>query len=321
MGTHKGRGIWVLLLEKVVFSFGSVILLVGLLFFLLGLSSRDPSLTLLGKSARLETVAQIRLRLGLEASVWVQLGRALKSGLTLDFGCSLVSHEPVLKMIGRSVGPTVCLMIPGYFLSLGLGIGLAGVSAFVESSRTRWIGRAAAALGACAASLSLLVYTVLGQYCFGYLLEWFPISGWDRGPLERFRYTALPSLIFSVACVGTHFIFFRQAFLNQAGKGYVLMARAKGLSEMQIFRGHVLRNGMLLLGTLVGIEIPFLFLGSFLIESYFGIPGMGNLVVDAVRDSDLPVIYGVTVIAGLLGLMSSLIADFFSFWVDPRVQS
>ena len=135
-------------------------------------------------------------------------------------------------------------------------------------------------------SMSILLYIVGGQYLLGKVLRWFPISGFDPSPAVIARFLALPVLIGVVAHLGQEVRFYRTLFLEERGRDYVRTAFAKGCSPALAMRRHVLRNALIPILTDVVIEIPFLFTGSILLESFFGIPGLGTVTVDAINGND-----------------------------------
>jgi peptide/nickel transport system permease protein len=169
-------------------------------------------------------------------------------------------------------------------------------------------------------SVSALAYILFGQYVFAYWMGLFPISGYDQDFFARFQYIALPAAIWVAVSLGINVRIFRTFMLDEVSQDYVRTARAKGLSEMYVLFKHVLKNAMIPVITHVVIQIPFLITGSFLLESFFGIPGLGSITIDAIHNSDFPVIKAMTVIETLLFIFGSLGTDLMYSAVDPRVR-
>ena len=169
-------------------------------------------------------------------------------------------------------------------------------------------------------SLPSLAYILFGQYFFAYKWGWFPISGYETDWPERFNYVLLPALIYIVVSLGYDVRFYRTAVLEEVNQDYVRTARAKGLTEPKIFFKHVLKNSMVPILTNVVIEIPLLVLGAILLESFFGIPGIGGITIDAVHNSDFPVIKAMTTLQAMLFILGNLVTDILYTLVDPRVS-
>ena len=169
-------------------------------------------------------------------------------------------------------------------------------------------------------SISSVVYVIACQYVFSYKLGAFPISGWDTSWSGRWEFTTLPIIILVVLNVGTDLLFFRTVFLEEIHQDYVRTAKSKGLSTSTILSKHVLRNSLVPIITLVILEIPLLLTGTLLIESFFGIPGLGGLIYQSIENSDFPVIKAVTVITAVLYMVFQLLSDLLYAWVDPKIR-
>jgi peptide/nickel transport system permease protein len=152
------------------------------------------------------------------------------------------------------------------------------------------------------------------------VLRWFPISGFDPSPEMIVRFLALPVLIGLAANVGQEIRFYRTLFLEERNRDYVRTAYAKGCSPGQAMRRHVLRNALIPILTDVVIEIPFLFVGSILLESFFGIPGLGTMTVDAVNGNDFATLRVMVFLGALLFIAGQLLTDIAYTLVDPRVR-
>jgi peptide/nickel transport system permease protein len=171
-----------------------------------------------------------------------------------------------------------------------------------------------------ALSISFLVYIIVGQYVFGFQLGWFPVQGWSDSVLKNLiTYAPLPVMLAVLVSLAPQTRLYRSFFLDEINQDYVRTARAKGVSENRALFVHVLRNAMIPVLTNVAVQLPGIFLGSFLIETFFSIPGLGRETLLAVNRSDYPVIQAVTVYLAALTMVINLAADVLYKFVDPRV--
>ncbi len=237
--------------------------------------------------------------------------------LTFDFGRSDADDVPIAERLRRGAGPSLSLQVPLFVLSLGVAIALSLLVAFF---RDTYIDRSGVVLCVLAMSISSVLYIVGGQYLIGKVLRWFPISGFDPSPEVIWRFLALPVLVGLVANVGSDVRFYRTVFLEETGRDYVRTARAKGCGEGRIMLHHVLRNALIPILTQVVISIPTLFLGSVLLESFFGIPGLGSITVDAINSNDFSTLRTVVYIGSLLFILGQILTDLAYTWADPRVR-
>ena len=229
-----------------------------------------------------------------------------------DFGRTISTREPIRELLLRGVGPSLALMIPVFFGELLLGVLLALVSA---ACRDQLPDRLLVILAVCFMSVSYLVLIIAMQWLFGYKLGWFPIWGFD-GP----RYLLLPILTGILFGVGGNVRFFRTVFIDELGKEYLRTAVAKGLPPRAVYGRHLLRNAALQILTKAGAGLPFLFTGSLLLESFFGIPGLGFVGVDALYNSDIQLLKAVVVLSSILFVFINFLTDLAYAWADPRVR-
>ena len=237
--------------------------------------------------------------------------------LTLDFGRSDADEALIGTRLRRGLGPTLSLTLP--ILGLGLALALT-LSVFVAYFRETYIDRTGVALCVLGMSVSILLYIIGGQYLVGRLLRWFPISGFDPSPAVILRFVALPALVGVLAHVGADVRFYRTALLEETNRDYVRTARAKGAGDVRIMVRHVLRNALIPVLTRVTMTIPFLFTGSILLESFFGIPGLGSITVTAIKGNDFSTLRAVVFIGALIFIAAQVLADLAYTWVDPRVR-
>ena len=286
-------------------------------FFLFKGFGGDPAEILAGLNASPEQVAQIREQLGLNRPVWEQLAIFVGQILQFDLGRSWATNEPVAQLFATRLPATLTVMTPILVLDALLAIPFALAVAAVRGSLT---DRAIMVVTTVALSISFLVYVIVGQWLFAFQLGWFPVQGWSDSLWTNLTvYAPLPVLLAVLVGVAPQTRLYRSFVLDELGHDYVRTARAKGLGEGRVLFSHVLRNAMVPILTNIGLALPGIFVGSFLIEVFFSIPGLGREVLLAVNRSDYPVIQAVTVYLALLTMFINLGVDLLYKWVDPRV--
>jgi peptide/nickel transport system permease protein len=208
-------------------------------------------------------------------------------------------------------------MLPILVLEVSLAIVAGMAVAYVRGSLT---DRAIMVITTVALSISFLVYIIVGQFLFSFVLGWFPVQGWSGSVWANLTtYAPLPVFLAVLVALAPQTRLYRSFFLDEIGQDYVRTARAKGVPENTILFKHVLRNAMIPILTNVGTQLPGVFIGSFLIEVFFSIPGLGREILVAVNRSDYPVIQAATVYLAALTMVINLITDVLYKFVDPRV--
>ena len=309
MTAYVVRRLW-----QMIPTLAGVILLV---FFLFKYFGGDPAEILGGLLATPEQIEAIRDQLGLNLPVWEQLWIFVRQIVSFDWGRSWATSEAVSNIFATRLPATLTVMIPILVLEVALAIPLALGVAAVRGTLT---DRGIMVLTTVALSISFLVYIIVGQWLFGFYLGWFPVQGWsDHFFVNLGRYAVLPILLAVMVSLAPQLRLYRSFFLDEIGHDYVRTARAKGLTERRILLKHVLRNAMIPILTNVAVVLPGVFVGSFLIEVFFSIPGLGREVLLAVNRSDYPVIQAVTVYLAALTMVINLLADVLYKIVDPRV--
>ncbi|HTL26270.1 MAG TPA: ABC transporter permease [Burkholderiales bacterium] len=309
MAAYVLRRVW-----QMIPTLAGVILLI---FFLFKFFGGDPAEILAGQVADKTQIESIRQQLGLDQPWWVQLWIFLQQIFTFDFGQSWMTKEKVSTLFASRVPATLTVMIPILLLDVFLAVPLAMLVAYVRGSLT---DRAIVAICVLAMSVSFLVYIIFGQYVFGFVLGWFPVQGWsDRFATNLLKYAPLPVILAVFVGLAPQTRLYRTFFLDEINHDYVRTARAKGLDERVVMFKHVLRNALIPILTNVSVTLPSIFVGSFLIEVFFSIPGLGREVLLAVNRSDYPVIQAVTIYLAVLTMLINLGADLLYKLVDPRV--
>ncbi|MCW7538498.1 ABC transporter permease [Aquabacterium sp. A7-Y] len=288
-----------------------------LVFFLFKFFGGDPAEILAGLAARPEQIAAIRQQLGLDRPLLEQLWIFVRQAASFDWGRSWATNEAVSSLFASRLPATLTVMLPILVLEVLLATPLALAVAAVRGSLT---DRAIMVLTTVALSISFLVYVIVGQWLFAFKLGWFPVQGWtDSVATNLLTYAPLPVLLAVVVSLAPQTRLYRSFFLDEIGHDYVRTARAKGLSERAVLLRHVLRNAMIPILTNIGAGLPGVFVGSFLIEVFFSIPGLGREVLLAVNRSDYPVIQAVTIYLAVLTMLINLLTDLLYQWADPRV--
>jgi peptide/nickel transport system permease protein len=257
-------------------------------------------------------IRSIRLRRLMNSPFDSQLLFYFKQLARLDFGVSHSTNQRVSKLLADGIVPSLMLTVPIFFIGLVTSIAL---SLFCAFWRDTWVDRFFVILSVALMSINYLVYIVAGQYFLAFKADWFPVWGFEDA-----RYLALPVLIGVISGLGGSLRFYRTIMLDEAHRDYVRTARAKGVSKSRVLFRHVLKNAMIPIITNVVIAIPFLYTGSLLLESFFGIPGLGYLGITAINSSDVDVVRGIVLIGAFMFVIANLLTDICYAAVDPRVK-
>lgn len=293
-----------------------VMLLVFIVFNWVG---GDPSYILAGKRLSPESLAAIRAQLGLDQSLPAQFWLFVKQVAHLDFGLSWSLQQPVTRILADRIGPS--LTLTGTLLVAELCAALP-IAVLVAYYRAKLVDRVVTIFCTVAMSVSSLVYIIVGQYVLAYQMDWFPVQGWYDDSLLRswLVFVPLPLILGLAVSIAPDVRFYRSFVVEELQQDYVRTARAKGLSERVVLFKHVLRNALIPVVTTVASSLPFLVLGSMLLERFFGIPGMGNELLNAVDKSDFPIIKAITITIAVATMVFNLLADVLYKWIDPRVE-
>lgn len=307
---------WRYLVRRILEMIPTTVGILLLTFALFNVVGGSPAETILGKNASAESIAAFNRQYGYDRppvfardSQFVRFLADLAKG---DFGYSVENDEPVLDVLARGVGPSLSLTVPILVGSVLVGLVLALGAA---ACRGRAFDRAVLLGSTVLMSVNYVVWVLAGQFFLSYKAGLFPVWGYRSA-----FYLALPVLIGIVSSLGTDVRFFRTVILDELYRPYVLTARAKGLSRFAILTRHVLRNALIPIVTYVSLAIPGLFAGSLLLESFFGIPGLGSVAINAIHSADMAVVRAVVVLGALLYQFVNLATDLLSAALDPRVR-
>lgn len=287
-----------------------------LAFALFNLVGGSPAETILGKNATQESIAAFNAKYGYDKplvfardSQFVRFLRDLAHG---DFGYSTENDEPVAEVLKRGVGPSLALTVPVLVGGLLVALPLALCAA---ACRGGLVDKAVLLGSTALMSVNYVVWVLAGQFFLAYKAGLFPVWGFQSAYC-----LALPVMIGVLSSLGPDVRFFRTAILDEIYRPYVLTARAKGLSKAAILVRHVLRNALVPIVTYVSLSIPGLFAGSLLLESFFGIPGLGSVSINAIHSADMAVVRAVVVLGALLYQFVNLATDLLYGALDPRVR-
>jgi peptide/nickel transport system permease protein len=232
-----------------------------------------------------------------------------------NFGAS-DSGRDIGYEIRQRIGPSLAVAVPTFVMGLMATVSVALLMVFFRATYLDFWG---VTLAVVLMSISALFYIIVGQYFFSTLLKLVPISGFAGG-WNLFVFIALPILIGTVARLGADALLYRTMFLEEIGKDYVRTARAKGLSEAAVLFRHVLRNASLPILTATVAVLPLLFLGSLIMESFFGIPGLGSYTIDAINAQDFAVVRSMVFLGSVLYIVGLILTDISYTVADPRVR-
>lgn len=232
-----------------------------------------------------------------------------------DFGLS-DNGRNIAHDISQRMWPSLAIAIPTLLVGLLVNITFALLIVFF---RATYIDTAGVVLCVILMSISSLFYIIGGQFLAGKLLNLVPISGYDTG-FDAIKFLILPVIISIVYGIGSGTRWYRTIFLEESGKDYVRTARAKGLSEKIVMGRHVLRNALIPILTGVVVLLPLLFMGSLILESFFGIPGLGSYTIDAINQQDFAIVRSMVFLGSVLYIIGLLLTDISYTLVDPRVR-
>ncbi len=306
-----------------------ILAIVALNFLLLHLAPGDAAQVLAGEagSASPEYMAQLRERFGLDQPIWISLLVYMKNVLSLDLGFSFRHNMPVLDLILQRLGPTILLMGVTLVLSVGAGMGLGLLAAARVGG---WLDTFISILALISYATPLFWIGLMLIVVFSIKLDWLPTSGmetvaafhegWTR-VADIARHLVLPAVTLSLFYMALYARLMRAAALEQAGMDYVATARAKGLSEARITLTHVLRNAILPVITMAGVQTGALLGGSIVVETVFAWPGLGLLAYQSLFARDLNLLMGIFFLSASLVVVANLAVDLLYTVLDPRIQA
>jgi peptide/nickel transport system permease protein len=289
-------------------------------FALLHLTPGDPVDAMMAESVDATVRAELRRELGLDRPIHVQylawMGRLLQG----DLGRSIRNREPVVENVGRRIRPSLqlALLAMGTSLLVALPVGI--LSAARRNTAVDGVGTTFALFGICMPNFLIALLLI---FVFGVTLRWLPISGYTdplEEPLNGLRSLVLPAVTLGLALAAVITRTLRSSLLEALAEDYIRTARAKGLSERAVLRRHALKNSLIPVVTVLGLQLGTLIGGAVITEYVFALPGVGRLVVDAVFARDYPLVQGVVLLIAVGFILSNLMVDLVYGWLDPRIR-
>lgn len=305
------------LLRRLLSAFLVIVGATFMVFVMFNVVVGDPTAVLIGKYATPEAMAALSHKLGLDRPWYIQYWEIVQSAFTFNFGYSWSSQQNILKILQEGAWVSLTVTLPAFFIGNAL---LISVSLWMTKYRGTIWDRFLVTWCIIMTSISSLVYILIGQGVFAYKFSLFEITGYEHGFLNCIPYIVLPTIIQVLLNFCYYYRLYRTIMLDEIYQDYVRTARAKGLEEQVVLFKHVLKNVMVPIITTLVKEIPTLIFGSVVIESFFGIPGLGNLVINAIHCCDFPTIKAATVVAAVLSVLFSIIGDVLYTLVDPRIK-
>ena len=280
----------------------------------------DKTYELIDKNATAEQIAEIRHELGYDKPFLVRYKEFLVQVVTLDFGHSESSREKVSAILSRTIPVTVALAIPGFLLGNLLGIALALWAAFHRGSI---IDKSLMMFAVVGMSVSFVIVIIVFQaiFCSSIGLNMFPVFGWNVNSFSDYlSYVTVPTMCSVFVALGYNTRFYRAVFVEEMTRDHVRTARAYGSGVLSILFKSVLKNSLVPIITRIIFTLPFIIIGgSLLIESYFGIPGVGQVTYDAISSGDLPILKAVVSLTAILYVLVLTVVDVLYKMVDPRI--
>ncbi len=291
-------------------------------FALIRLAPGDPVLSFVTPNMSPEDVERIRASMGLDQSLVQQYTYWLKNVMTGNFGYSLLNHRPVLDQIAERIPATLGLMGASLVISLVIGIALGLISAL---NKNRLIDRVLSLLSYIGISLPGLWFGMILIYIFSLKLHWLPSMGMRTIGVSSIGdvilHGIMPCLVLSISNIAVFMRYIRSSTISQLEEDYVQIQYAFGSTRTTVLLRHVLRNVLLPVITILGLSVPEIITGAFIVESIFSWPGMGSLGINAVFSLDYPMIMGITMMSSFLLIFGNLLADVLYGVVDPRIKA
>jgi peptide/nickel transport system permease protein len=289
-------------------------------FALIQIVPGDPALTILGTNATPEQVNKLRHEMWLDRPLLIQYGHWLDNVFHGDFGESVIFHEEVTQLIGARLPITTYLSILALIISIIPGI-LAGIIGSIRRGSN--IDSLISIFSNIGVAVPQFLLGILGIYFFGLVLGWLPMQGFTW-PTDDFwlsiKQSIMPVLCLAIPGIAVLARQTRSSMLEIIHQDYVRTAFAKGLNEKVVIIKHAMKNALIPVVTLIGIQLRFLIGGSVIVENVFGIPGIGRLLVRASFDKDFLIVQGGVLVIGVLVCLVNLLVDISYGWIDPRIK-
>jgi len=295
----------------------TIIIVMVLVFFLTRIIPGNPARLMLGIQAKPEDVARFTKQWGLDQPIYIQFGVWVANLLKGDLGNSLVMRVPIIQILVDRLPVTLFMTFYAVAIAIVTAIPLAVISAFNKDS---WIDQLIRALNISILSTPNFWIGILLLIAFGVLIPLFKIGGVGPTFTDRLRDLFLPALTLALNMSSTITRNLRDGLISMLNSDHVVFSRAKGLSDRKVIIGHVLRNALIPTTTLIGIYLSWMVGGSMIIESVFGIPGIGSMMIQGILGRDYPIVQILTLVYALFVSLIYLITDLLYSFLDPRVS-
>ncbi len=309
-----------LILRRLIATIPVLLLVTAGVFALIHLTPGDPIDAMMAESVDDSVKRQLRSDLGLDRPLYLQYATWMGRLLHGDLGRSIRNREPVIENVGRRIKPSLQLAGLAMAISLLVATPIGILSAARRNSALDRVGTSFALFGICMPNFLIALLLI---FLFGVTLRWLPISGYVdpmEEPWEGLRSLALPAITLGLALAAVITRTLRSSMLEALSEDYIRTARAKGLSEGAVIRAHALKNALIPVVTVLGLQLGTLIGGAVITEYVFALPGVGRLVVDAVFARDYPLVQGVVLLIAVGFILSNLMVDLLYGWIDPRIR-
>ena len=289
-------------------------------FLLVHLSSVDPALVILGEEANPQAVAALHRELGLDQPLPVQYGFWIAHVARGDLGRSIQTHQPVLQAIGERLPATLELGFAALAWALLVAIPLGTIAAVRRGGPLDLLATGFTVAGVSLPNFFIGVLLILFG---GVLLRIFPVGGFvpfAQSVPDNLDHLVMPALTLGTLSAATNMRFTRSSMIEVLGQDYIRTARAKGASWRRVVAGHALKNALVPVVTVIGIQVGAILEGALVTESVFSWPGVGKLAVDGIFNHDYPVIQGIVLCSALSYMLANLVVDAVYAWLDPRIS-
>ncbi|MDD1418889.1 ABC transporter permease [Dolichospermum sp. ST_sed1] len=285
-------------------------------FVLFNVFGEDPVRLALGNHATPASIAALQAKWGLDQPIHIQFLEYLRQIVMFDYGVSFSTGKSLMETFQRGALISLQLTVPPFIMATFIGICFALMLSYY---REGILDKTVTAVVVVMMSISYLVYIIVFQYMFTYYWPIFPVQGFESG-IMAVKYLSLPWIILFIVTIGPDIRIFRSVFLDEVKNDYIRTARAKGATEGRVMFVHLLKNAMIPIITYTVAAIPGLIAGAFLMEKYFGIPGVGSMTITAINEGDFPILKSFTILMAFLYASFNLITDILYAAVDPRVK-
>jgi peptide/nickel transport system permease protein len=309
-----------LILRRLAATIPVLLLVTAGVFALIHLTPGDPIDAMMAESVDDSVKRELRRELGLDRPLYVQYASWMGRLLQGDLGRSIRNQEPVIENVGRRIRPSLQLAGLAMAISLLVATPVGILSAARRNSPIDRVGTSFALFGICMPNFLIALLLI---FVFGVTLRWLPISGYVdplESPWDGLRSLALPAITLGLALAAVITRTLRSSMLEALSEDYIRTARAKGLTDGAVVRRHALRNALIPVVTVLGLQLGTLIGGAVITEYVFALPGVGRLVVDAVFARDYPLVQGVVLLIAVGFILSNLAVDLLYGWIDPRIR-